>query len=131
MLVAFVAVLCLEAPPAAVPLPAEAVPVAGPVSPRLATELCKLPKSFSPYWLLLSHMAVMLLLLLGAFLRRPWHAWSGPKRCFKHVSTEQSLQRTVLEDLRASLHPFTGHFFFCSALQRNQRNRETHEIGSH
>ncbi len=42
----------------------------------------------------------------------PGHLWSGPNLCFKQWSTKQSLHLIVFENVRISLQPGTGHFFF-------------------
>lgn len=42
----------------------------------------------------------------------PGQLWSGPKRCFKQWSIVQSLHLIVFENVKTSLQPGTGHFFF-------------------
>lgn len=45
----------------------------------------------------------------------PGQVWSGPNRCFKQWSMVQSRHLIVFENVRVSLQPWTGHFFFLVA----------------
>lgn len=53
---------------------------------------------------------------VGSGFLGPGHLWSGPNLCLRQCSLLQSLHLIVFENVSASLHPGTGHFFFFVAL---------------
>lgn len=61
------------------------------------------------FWLLLSMLEKG---KVGSSFLGPGHLWSGPNLCLRQCSLLQSLHLIVFENVSASLHPGTGHFFF-------------------
>lgn len=66
----------------------------------------------SVLWLLLRLRRLMNWNPGSGFLLGPEQVWSGPNLCFRQWSLVQSLHLIVLENVRASLQPLTGHFGF-------------------
>ncbi|MFS7903867.1 hypothetical protein Hanom_Chr01g00029231 [Helianthus anomalus] len=52
---------------------------------------------------------------VGSVFFGPGQSWSSPNRCLRQWSMVQSRHLIVLENVRISLQPRTGHFFFLVA----------------